>query len=40
MHILIIEDEQDIRQELKQLLKHALYQVTAVTEFTNLAEKI
>lgn len=40
MHILIIEDEQDIRQELKQLLEHALYQVTAVTEFTNLAEKI
>lgn len=40
MHILIIEDEPDIRQELKQLLEHALYQVTAVTELTNLTEKI
>nr|WP_296010175.1 hypothetical protein [uncultured Blautia sp.] len=32
MHILIIEDEQGIRQELSQLLKNALYEVTAVEQ--------
>lgn len=40
MHILIIEDEPDIRQELKQLLENALYQVTAVCDFKNLKEEI
>lgn len=32
--ILIIEDEEDIRQELKLLLERGLYQVTVATEFT------
>lgn len=40
MKILIIEDDDAIRQELKQLLENALYQVTALTEFTNLTEEI
>ena len=38
MHILIIEDEQGIRQELSQLLRNSLYEVTAVEQFDNLAE--
>lgn len=40
MHILIIEDEPDIRQELKQLLENALYQVTVLGDFNNLREEI
>lgn len=40
MHILIIEDEQGIRQELSQLLKNALYEVTAVEQFDRLAETV
>ena len=33
MHILIIEDEAAIRQELKQLLENSLYRVTAFEGF-------
>lgn len=33
MHILIIEDEAAIRQELKQLLENSLYQVTVFERF-------
>ncbi len=33
MHILIMEDEAAIRQELKQLLENSLYQVTAFERF-------
>lgn len=40
MHILIIEDEQGIRQELSQLLKNALYEVTTVEQFDRLAETV
>ena len=40
MHILIIEDEQGIRQELSQLLRNSLYEVTAVEQFDNLAETV
>lgn len=40
MNILIIEDDVSIRQELKQLLENALYQVAVLTEFTNTAEEI
>ncbi len=32
MHILIVEDEPAIRQELKQLLENSLYQVTVLEE--------
>lgn len=35
MHILIIEDEPAIRQELKQLLETSLYRVTAPEDFTD-----
>ena len=37
MHIVILEDEPVIRQELKQLLENALYQVTAPEEFEDVA---
>ncbi|MBD5466116.1 MAG: response regulator transcription factor [Lachnospiraceae bacterium] len=37
MHIVIIEDEAAIRQELKLLLENALYEVTALTEFHEAA---
>ena len=37
MHIVIIEDEPAIRQELKLLLENALYKVTALDEFQNTA---
>lgn len=40
MNILIIEDDSGIRQELKQLLENALYQVTVLTKFQNTAEEI
>lgn len=40
MNILIIEDDPALRQELKQLLENALYQVTLLTEFKNPAEEI
>ena len=37
MHILIVEDEKIIRQELTQLLENALYQVTSLDEFGDVA---
>lgn len=37
MHIVIIEDEEQIRQELKLLLENALYEVTALCEFKDAA---
>lgn len=40
MNILIIEDDVSVRQELKQLLENALYQVTVLDEFENMAEDI
>lgn len=40
MHILIVEDEPAIRQELRLLLENALYQVTALDEFTDVPEKV
>lgn len=40
MNILIIEDDAAIRQELKQLLENALYQVTVLAEFGNAAEDV
>nr|WP_302140208.1 response regulator transcription factor [uncultured Schaedlerella sp.] len=40
MHILIVEDESAIRQELKLLLENALYQVTALDDFTDVPEQV
>lgn len=37
MHIVIIEDEPAIRQELKLLLENALYSVTALSDFHDTA---
>lgn len=39
-HILIVEDEELIREELKILLQNAGYEVTCITDFTNVAEQI
>ena len=36
MHILIVEDESAIRQELRLLLENALYRVTALDDFTDV----
>lgn len=40
MHIVIVEDDTIIRQELKLLLENALYQVTALCEFTDVASVV
>ena len=40
MHILIVEDESAIRQELRLLLENALYQVTALDDFTDVPEQV
>lgn len=40
MHILIVEDEPAIRQELELLLENALYQVTALDDFTDVPEQV
>ncbi len=40
MHILIVEDDSVIRQELKILLENACYQVTALSEFSDVAAHI
>lgn len=40
MHILIVEDEPAIRQELKLLLENALYQVTALDVFEDVAADV
>lgn len=39
-HILIIEDDPDIRAELKLLLENALYQVDAIIDFTKVIPQI
>lgn len=39
MHILIIEDEPDTRQELKAFLENSLYQVTALEQFNDIANQ-
>ena len=38
--IMVIEDEQQIRQELKVMLENALYQVVLTEEFTNVAARV
>ncbi len=40
MHILIVEDEPVIRQEMKLLLENALYQATALEEFEDVAAEV
>ena len=40
MRIVIVEDEENIRKELKQLLQNAMYEVTTIEEFSNVAEQI
>ncbi len=40
MHILIVEDEPAIRQEMKVLLENALYQVTVLEEFEDVAAEV
>lgn len=37
LHIMVVEDEPAIRQELCQLLSNALYQVSEVEDFTDVA---
>lgn len=37
MHIVIVEDDAVIRRELKFLLENALYQVTALSDFSDVA---
>ena len=39
-HILIVEDEEGIREELMLLLQNALYRVSCITRFENIAEQI
>lgn len=38
--VMVIEDEQQIRQELKVLLENALYQVTAAEEFVSIEKQV
>lgn len=40
MHIMIVEDDAVIRQELKLLLENALYQVTALKDFSDVASDV
>ena len=40
MKILILEDEISVREEIKQLLENALYQVEMITDFQNVKENI
>lgn len=40
MHILIVEDESAIRQELRHLLENALYRVTALDDFTDVPDLV
>ena len=37
LHIMVVEDEPAIRQELCQLLSNALYQVSEVEDFMDVA---
>ncbi len=38
--IIVVEDQDEIRQELKQLLENALYEVSTITKFENVALQI
>lgn len=40
MRIAVVEDEEGIRKELKQLLQNALYDVAIIENFENVAEQI
>lgn len=40
MNILIVEDEKNVRAELKQLLENALYKVIVIEKFESVAEQI
>lgn len=40
MHILIVEDEKSVRQELTLLLKRACYEVTALTSFHDVGASV
>lgn len=40
MKILIVEDEKNMRMELKQLLQNAMYEVDTIEEFTDVAKQI
>ncbi len=40
MHILIIEDDRDFALEMGDFLRNSLYQVTVLTEFTHIVEKL
>lgn len=40
MKIMIVEDEQNIREELKQLLENSLYQVIMIEEFQDVTGQI
>ena len=38
--IIIVEDDKEIREELKILLQNSGYKVTAISEFENIEDKI
>ena len=38
MQIIIVEDEENIRKELKQLLQNAMYEVTTIESFSDVAD--
>lgn len=40
MHIFVVEDETVIRQELRLLLENALYQVTVLDDFGDVASAV
>lgn len=40
MHIIIVEDEENIRRELKQLLQNAMYEVTTIEDFSDVAGQV
>ena len=40
MHILIIEDEPDIRNEMKTFLQNSLYQVSVLEQFSNIPKQV
>ncbi len=39
-HILIIEDDTDIRSELKLMLENALYQTDVIEDFTHIPAQV
>ena len=40
MQIIIVEDEENIRKELKQLLQNTMYEVTTIESFSDVAGQI